>query len=153
MSSEGGAPQGWGGGWRLLLSHHRSDQLHRCVKVGPARLCARCLGLYPVLFAGLVGQGVGLSLGLALVPGRPWERWLLLAACLPAVWDWGEGLHDPLKGGNGRRLWTGALLGLGLGRALFLHAQAPWTEPSLSALGLVGGATALAWARAYARGL
>jgi uncharacterized membrane protein len=85
------------------------------------RICARCVGTYPVLAAGLVLQ---LALGVPLVwSGDPF--WALLLP-LPAVVDWAWGRFDPSRGTNLLRTFTGGLLGLALARTLFIHFQRPF---------------------------
>jgi uncharacterized membrane protein len=103
------------------LSHHHPDELDRCYRVGPLHVCARCLGTYPVLFAALAVQfalhaslasSLDVSVGLALVA--------------PATLDWAYGRFHPHRFSNPWRTFTGVLLGLGLGRSLFIHLQQPF---------------------------
>lgn len=100
-------------GWRVLLSHHRSDQLHLCYRVGLGSrqvcLCARCAGLYP---------GLLLVLGLGRWTG-PWPWWLdfalLFLAPLPALIEWGLTIAT---GKPERANWLRSLAGLGLGAGI-----------------------------------
>ena len=138
-------------GWRFLLAHHRTPHLDRCVRIGRLHLCARCLGVYPVLVGAF-----GVQLWLhgrfpALLRGRDWEPYLFAVLVTPALIDWIRGRIDPTSGTNGIRILTGALLGLGLARALYLHARAPFTPPSLWMLVYVGAGAliGLAYARAH----
>lgn len=104
----------------FFLSHHRPGEHHRCVAIGGLRVCARCLGVYPVLFVLLAAQIAGRapmtsSLDLAvgfLVP-------------LPALLDWARGRFNPRSGSNGLRFLTGFLLGVSLSRTLYLHLRSP----------------------------
>jgi len=104
----------------LWLSHHRGDELHRTYEIGRARVCARCLGTYPVMFALIAVQ---------LVRRAPLEsRWdaALAMLFLPALADWALGRFLPRAGSNLWRTATGALLGIALGRTLFVHLERPF---------------------------
>ena len=84
------------------------------------RVCARCLGTYPTLFVTM----------LLLFKLRAPLKWELdvpvgLALVLPALIDWSVGRFRPQAGHNAVRLLTGILLGLGLGRSLYIHVQRP----------------------------
>lgn len=102
-------------GWRVLLSHHEPAELHHCYGLGVTRerihICARCLGLYPVLLA-----TVGFEAGM-------WRldfgyRWLVAFALVtPAVIDWSRSMLFAARGSNRWRTITGALAGIGLGFA------------------------------------
>jgi uncharacterized membrane protein len=102
-------------GWRVLLSHHASQDLHHCYRLGVTpeglHVCARCLGLYPVLLA-TIGFEVGL-----------WRlefdlRWLLAFSLVtPAVIDWSRSMLFAARGSNVWRTVTGGLAGVGLGIA------------------------------------
>jgi uncharacterized membrane protein len=102
------------------LSHHPPDELDRCYRLGGVHLCARCAGTYPVLLATVAAQ---------LLSGAPLDHRLDVPACaalvLPATLDWALGRARPHGGSNLLRTGTGALLGLGLGRSLFIHLQRP----------------------------
>lgn len=111
----------------LPLSHHHRAQAHRCVMVPLGgfclALCARCLGLYPTLFAALALQAWLRPPGLGA-----WDFALTLAPVLPGLFDWGSGLLDPKNGSNFRRLFTGFLLGAALGRGFWLYLADPKNE-------------------------
>lgn len=114
------------------LSHHHPDAWHRCYRFGPLRVCARCLGLYPTLVATLV----------ALFATRaPLEHRLDLVVgfvlTLPATLDWAFGQLRPHAGSNAWRSLTGVLLGLALGRSLFIHLQRPFPKVLIVQLVLV----------------
>jgi hypothetical protein len=111
------------------LSHHHDDELDRCYRVGRLFLCARCLGTYPVLAAALVAQ---LTLGAPLE--HPRDVPLGLALVAPATLDWAFGRFRPHRFNNLWRSGTGALLGLGLGRSLFVHLQRPLPSVLLAQL-------------------
>ncbi len=138
-------------GWRFLLAHHRAPHRDRCVRIAGLPVCARCLGVYPVL-----ALAFGLQLWLHgryadLLRGRTWEPYLFAALVTPALLDWTRGRIDPASGTNRTRLLTGVLLGLGLARLLYLHARAPLSPPGLWMLVyLVAGALlGLAYAHAH----
>ena len=111
----------------LPLAHHRTEHASRCVhlSLGGRRvaLCARCLGLYPVMF-----MAFALQWALDLGPLGRADLLIAVGLALPGLLDWGEGILDPCSGNNPRRLITGAMLGAALGRTLWLHAQNPWGE-------------------------
>ena len=85
--------------------------------MGRHRICARCLGTYPVMALAFWTQVV-----LSAPPERPSEWRLGVGLLVPALADWCVGRLQPASGTNAWRLFTGALLGLGLSRALYLHA-------------------------------
>jgi uncharacterized membrane protein len=99
----------------LLFSHHPVHQLNRCYRVhfGSRSLfiCARCMGLYPVLAVALV---VSLSAG----PGWGVSPWVMALFCVPALVDWGVARIGLAEGVNTVRIATGALAGLGFGLGL-----------------------------------
>lgn len=111
----------------LPLAHHRRDQANRCVHLPLGRtrlaLCARCLGLYPIMAGALVLQAV---LRPASMGRLDW--WFVLGATAPGVLDWGAGVVDPASGSNPRRVISGILLGAALGRSLWLYFGDPHHE-------------------------
>lgn len=133
--------------WRLLAHQHPSHA-ERCVwlPLGHLRLalCSRCLGLYPVLFAAFFLQflfGVERSWGII-----DWFVVLVLAA--PALLDWGAS-RLRWAGRNDLRIVTGALLGLALGRSLYIYVADPLSELVWIQLGLLAvGALAFEVVRA-----
>ena len=105
--------------------------------MGPWRLCARCTGLYPALL---------LTFG-ALAAARSPLSWTgdllwVLALTAPALVDWSVGVFAPAWGARWLRSATGALLGVALGRSLYVHVQRPWPQ-MLVAQGLAVAAVAL----------
>ena len=66
----------------LWLSHHWPEEYDRCVKVGRAHVCRRCLFFYPVCFAVMILALAGVSWPDSL---DPWLLWLLP---VPVVVDW-----------------------------------------------------------------
>lgn len=102
------------------LSHHHEDEYNRTYLLGGVRVCARCLGTYPVLLAVLVG----LFKVRAPLAWR-WDVPVVLALTLPALVDWAVGRFRPARGSNAVRTLTGVLLGVALGRSLFIHLQRP----------------------------
>lgn len=100
---------------RYLLSHHRPSEYHRCYSpsIGGRRLhiCARCLGVYPGIAAGVLTALFLLNdVPLALVALLP----------LPALCDWALTTFRPARGYNVVRTATGALLGCGYGLGVAL---------------------------------
>ena len=63
----------------IWLSHHEPSEYSRCVRVGEAHLCRRCLLLWPLTFAVLALAGAGVRWGRSLDP------YLLVALPAPAV--------------------------------------------------------------------
>ena len=130
----------------FLLSHHPPEQHHRCVRVGAWSVCARCLGLYPLLFLLL-----GLQIALGAPTGWPGDPWIALLLPLPALVDWARGRFDPLTGTNPSRLATGALLAVGLSRTLYLHLREPFHLLAVAQLGGILLAAALVEAAVRSR--
>lgn len=97
-----------------VLSHHEPAEWDRCYAptVGGrrVRLCARCLGIYPGIAAGLLASLVGSSLptGIAVVAFLP----------LPALVDWAVTAFTPRRGWNPVRTATGLALGYAYGVGL-----------------------------------
>jgi uncharacterized membrane protein len=102
------------------LSHHRPEEYNRTYVLGGLRVCARCLGTYPVLMAVMVG----LIAVRAPVAWR-WDVPVVLGLTLPALVDWAVGRFRPAGGSNAVRTLTGVLLGVALGRSLSVHVQKP----------------------------
>jgi uncharacterized membrane protein len=109
------------------LSHHHPDELDRCYSFAGLHICARCLGTYPVLFFFMAFQfknhwpliwELDVPIGVALVA--------------PATLDWAYARFKPHAFSNPWRTLTGVLLGLGLGRSLFIHLQKPLPEVLLA---------------------
>lgn len=102
------------------LSHHHPEEYGRTYAVGSIRLCARCLGTYPVLFAGLAAQ---------IATRAPlewrWDPLWSIGLLLPALFDWAYGRFRPHAGSNAIRSVTGVLLGLALARTLYIHLRSP----------------------------
>jgi uncharacterized membrane protein len=103
------------------LSHHPPEELDRCYRVGAVHVCARCLGTYPTMFAALA-----LQLRLRAPLEHAWDLAAVLALTLPATIDWALGRAQPHRFSNAWRTATGLLLGLALGRTLFIHLQRPF---------------------------
>jgi uncharacterized membrane protein len=102
------------------LSHHPPEELHRTYRLGTHHVCARCLGVYPLLVLGL-GVQFATRAPLALA----WEVGAVALLTLPALLDWALGRFRPARGHNGWRTATGVLLGLALARSLYVHLQRP----------------------------
>jgi uncharacterized membrane protein len=102
------------------LSHHHEEEYNRTYLLGGVRVCARCLGTYPVLLAVMVG----LFAVRAPLAWR-WDVPVVLGLTLPALVDWAVGRFRPASGSNTVRTLTGVLLGVALGRALYVHVRSP----------------------------
>src|SRR5690606_10272740 len=103
------------------LSHHPPEELDRTWRLGGVHVCARCLGVYPVLALCLWVQ-FALKVPLRL----PLDGLLGVLFILPALGDWAYGRWRPHAGTNLWRTTTGVLLGLALGRSLYVHVQRPF---------------------------
>lgn len=114
------------------LSHHHPDEYDRTFVLGGMHICARCLGTYPVMFAGIATQ-------IALRAPLSWQHDLVFCVglLLPALLDWAHGRFRPHAFSNLWRLGTGALLGLALARSLYIHLQKPLPPVLLWQAGLV----------------
>ena len=97
-----------------LLSHHEPAEYHRCYSPVVAgrrvHVCARCLGVYPGIVAGLF----------TLALGGPVSVVLVALTGLPALLDWTLTTFTDRSGYNVVRTATGALLGWGYGVGLTL---------------------------------
>jgi uncharacterized membrane protein len=102
-------------GWRVLLSHHASTERHHCYRLPVTRdgihLCARCMGLYPVLLATIGFEAV-------LWRFESEHRWLLAFGLVtPAVIHWSASMLFSASRSNRIRTITGIGAGVGLGLA------------------------------------
>jgi uncharacterized membrane protein len=114
------------------LSHHHPDEYNRTYVLAGVRVCARCLGTYPVMLATLVGLFV-----LRAPLEWRWDVPVVLGLTLPALVDWAVGRFRPAAGSNAVRTLTGVLLGLALGRSLQVHVQRPLPAVLLAQAALV----------------
>ncbi|HLT28845.1 MAG TPA: DUF2085 domain-containing protein [Myxococcaceae bacterium] len=115
------------------LSHHPPEELDRTWRLGGLHVCARCLGVYPVLLLGLVIQfALGAPLQLRL------DGMMGVVLTMPALFDWAYGRWRPHAGSNLWRTSTGVLLGVALARSLYVHLQRPFPPVLLAQLSLVG---------------
>jgi uncharacterized membrane protein len=125
----------------FLLAHHGPGHLDRCYQVWlgrkPIWLCARCVGVYPVLLA---------MLSVQLVAGYPPSSldWLwLFVFPLPALVDWFLARLGFRPGNNVGRTATGVLLGLSLGRMIYLNMIEPFQSLVLVQLTALTGVVVL----------
>ncbi|OAQ51944.1 hypothetical protein HTG_14930 [Natrinema mahii] len=100
----------------FLLAHHLPAEFDRCYAVTVfgrrLHLCARCLGVYPGIAAGLLASFVWNGAGLLAVAVLP----------APALFDWTVTTFSARRGSNPVRTVTGFLLGCGYGLGLALLA-------------------------------
>lgn len=103
------------------LSHHPPDELDRTWRIGGVHVCARCLGTYPTMV-------IAIAVQLRLHAPLEWKWDAITGGLLivPSTIDWALGRFDPHRFSNLWRTFTGVLLGLGLGRSLFIHLQSPF---------------------------
>lgn len=102
------------------LSHHHPEEYNRTYLLGGVRVCARCLGTYPVMLLVMV-----LLLRLRAPLSWRWDLPLVLGLTAPALVDWAVGRFRPAAGSNAVRTLTGVLLGVALGRSLSVHLRSP----------------------------
>ncbi len=103
------------------IAHHPKAQRCRCVRLCGLDVCARCLGLYPLLFA-LIAAEMAVQ-----APGPlPREPWLIAALTVPALFDWARGRFDPHSGSNALRIATGLFLACALSRTIWFHMRQPF---------------------------
>lgn len=113
--------------WMILAHSYRGD-VSRCVKLPVARgksvaICARCLGLYPTLFAMIAVQ-----IGVEPRPSEVLDWWITIAGVCPALVDWGLSRLSIWSGSNLSRTITGMLAGGALSRSLYLYFREPVNE-------------------------
>ncbi|MBI2895717.1 MAG: hypothetical protein HYY06_19325 [Deltaproteobacteria bacterium] len=120
-----------GGGARMgiLLSHHRPDQLDRCLRVGRILLCARCAALYPALAAVLCLGGSGRR--------DAWDGWVMLGLGAMGMLGWGAERARLVRHGNGPRVAAGAVLGASLGWMLAIHFREPFARPVVGQIAMI----------------
>ncbi|MBK6846346.1 MAG: DUF2085 domain-containing protein [Proteobacteria bacterium] len=137
----------------VWLAHAGDTSVARCLHLPVGRwriaLCARCAALYPTLLLVLALQ---VLLRARLGPHPTADAVLALGGAFPALLDWSRarlGAPSP----RATRLWSGALLGLALGRTIFLHWRDPPGELLAIQLALLaaGAAGTLLLARKQAR--
>ena len=116
----------------FFLSHHRPEESHRCVCIAGLHLCARCLGLYPDMFAMIAAQVVKRA-----PLSWPYDEYVAFLLAAPAMLDWIRGRFDPWTGSNFSRVTTGALLGVSLGRTLYLHMVSPGHSLAMAQFGAI----------------
>lgn len=98
----------------FLLSHHPPAEYDRCyapaLRGRTIRLCARCVGIYTGILAGVLAalEAPLLAGGVVLVAVLP----------LPALFEWSLDALTPWTGSNPGRTATGLLLGYGYGLGL-----------------------------------
>jgi len=131
----------------FLLAHHPPEQDHRCVRVAGLHLCARCLGIYPVMFA-VIGAQIACHAPLRW----PNDTYLAFLLPAPALLDWIRGRFDPLSGSNLSRVASGILLGISLGRTLYLHLISPGFPLAMAQLAGVGAIVAVVELLVWRRG-
>jgi uncharacterized membrane protein len=115
------------------LSHHLQGEFHRCYRFGAVLVCARCLGTYPVLATVLAAQFIW-----KWPLDSQWDLPAGVALAVPAILDWAWGRFRPHAFGNSWRTITGLLLGLGLGRTLYVHVHEPFPPALVAQLALAG---------------
>lgn len=116
----------------ILLTHHGTHQLDRCIKVGRAYLCARCAGMYPAL---AIGLWMTLSGSPDLELGAPFAYGMSAVG----VTAWGIERLRPVRfvRANLARAFFGAVLGLGIGAMLGRHFREPFAPAVVGQIVLI----------------
>jgi len=109
---------------KFSISHHHPHQYNRCYKVGKLHICARCLGLYPILILLVILQ-------FHIAVPKEYQNFVLFILPLPAIIDWSLGFIWGIKGYNWIRTFTGFLLGISISRLMWLHIKEPFNKTSL----------------------
>lgn len=126
----------------LLLSHHPWSKRNHTYRVTFGKrevfICARCLGLYPVLlgtmvlvFSGVVDLDRSLSFD------------LMAWGCGLGILDWGVVRLGFWKGNNVLRTATGAVMGAALGIGLPHYFRHPGSMQFWAVVGALGGTALL----------
>lgn len=103
----------------VWLSHHRSGEEDRCVRVGNRSLCRRCLWLWPLTFAAMV-----VSATVGLWPTDLDELFLTVLP-LPAVIEFLAEVRGRVRYDARRQIATAVPLSLALGRGLARYLEDP----------------------------
>lgn len=115
----------------IILSHHRSDELDRCIRLGPIHLCARCTGLYPALAAVL-----WLRLGQP-EHGNAWDGAVMFGLGAIGMLGWGAERSGRVRLGNPARVGAGVVLGAALGWMLAVHFREPFAPPVVGQIAMI----------------
>ncbi len=133
----------------LPLAHHNPAEAERCFQVRlplvrrRLAICSRCSGLYPALAGAIVLQAALNARALG-----PADFWVSLVGIGPALVDWGLSWIGRRRGGNLLRFATGAVLGIALGRSIWLYFRDARSEVFWVQMGLlVAGALAFHFVR------
>lgn len=116
------------------LSHHHEAEWNRTFNLLGVRVCARCLATYPTVAVIIAAQFIRKA-----PLSWPFDEVAGVALLLPALIDWAYGRFRPRAGNNAIRAVTGVLLGIALGRSLYIHLQRPLPGVLLLQLGLSVG--------------
>lgn len=142
MESEPSTPRDKETSHWMVLAHHPWSQRERCVgiPVGKDRrvsVCARCLGLYPTLFAVLT-----LQLAVELPPRGILDWAIVMMGVVPLMLDWGLSRLQIWKGTNTSRAVTGVIGGIAMARSFYLYFRDPrheifWTQVAMVAITVI----------------
>jgi uncharacterized membrane protein len=126
----------------LLFSHHAPEQHDHCLFLplpGGRRLplCARCLGIYPMMLVVLALQLTG-RLDLAWT-----DPWLMILLPLPTVIEFLGEQTGRVQGSNRLRILTGLPLGVALGRMFLRYFQDPFDPVFWALVAAYGGTCGL----------
>jgi len=129
-------------GWKMLLAHHRSQELHHCYKIevglSKYHICARCLGLYPSIAFTMVLVFSGV---LSLSPKRSFTfmAWGMGIGIL----EWSIVRLGFWSGRNYLRTITGAIMGAGMGIGFPIYFRRPFSVDFWTVFGALGSTALL----------
>ncbi|RQG93318.1 DUF2085 domain-containing protein [Natrarchaeobius halalkaliphilus] len=120
----------------FVLSHHLPEEYYRCyspVVFGrQLHICARCVGIYPGILAGLFAY--------AVAPPPMTSVVLVALVPLPALVDWAVTTFTTRRGYNVVRTVTGSALGYGYGLGVgYVFVE---TNPFVIGVGVLYGLVA-----------
>ncbi len=136
--------------WSWLISHHPTDSYHLCYRFEIGRfslhICARCLGLFPAMFATIL-------MGNLMGQWPFWLAWsLLYLAPLPALLDWGTTTASGRpERSNHIRMVTGIGLGSAIGANLHIQTYALLSEQVVMQALYLLGSVWIVWLTSYLR--
>ncbi len=129
-------------GWKMLLAHHRSEELHHCYKIGVGsskhHICARCLGLYPAIVFTMVLVFSGV---LRFSPARSFS--FMAWGMGTGILEWSIVRLGFWRGRNYLRTITGAIMGVGMGIGFPIYFRRPFSVDFWTVFGALGSTALL----------
>jgi hypothetical protein len=106
----------------MWLAHHYPEDYDRCVRIGRAHVCRRCLVLYPLALATMV---VALAVGAPTGSGSGLLAVAMVVLPIPAVAEFVLEHRGVLKYHPARQIAVTVPLGIGLGCGFARYLRAP----------------------------